>query len=91
MIPIPGVHDGYGPVENHKVPAASRQRLSAQCVAILDLLRQGVTTNDDMSKVSRKYTSRVSDLRAAGYDVRCFSLDHKTGLAWYRFVAVNES
>jgi hypothetical protein len=46
-------------------------RLSRQCRVILAMLREGPQTNDALSRVARKYTGRVSDLRAAGYRIKC--------------------
>jgi hypothetical protein len=50
-------------------------RLENQCRTILALLRergnQGVT-NAELSRIALKYTSRISDLRDSGHDVRCF-------------------
>jgi hypothetical protein len=49
-------------------------RLENQCKKILDLLKtrgnQGVT-NAELSKIALKYTSRISDLRGMGHDIRC--------------------
>jgi hypothetical protein len=42
-------------------------RLSGQNALILDMLRARPRTNDELAAVSRKYTSRISDLRAAGH------------------------
>lgn len=42
-------------------------RLTGQNAVILAMLRSGPQTNDELAAISRKYTSRVSDLRAAGY------------------------
>lgn len=58
------------PCDPH-VLEADKQRLSGQCQVILDLLRAAPRTNVELAAVSLKYTSRVSDLRAAGYDVMC--------------------
>jgi hypothetical protein len=35
------------------------------------MLRQGPRTNVELSSVALKYTSRLSDIRKAGFDVRC--------------------
>ena len=48
-----------------------RPRLQGQNAAILDRLMKGPATNDELIRLSRKYTSRVSDLRKAGYRIRC--------------------
>ena len=46
-------------------------RLSQQCEAILAALRERPRTNAELAAISLKYTSRVSDLRAAGYRIDC--------------------
>lgn len=63
--------------------AQEKARLSRQCDAILNHLRAGRITNDELSKISRKYTSRVSEIRQAGNDVRVVEHNRKTGLAVY--------
>ena len=58
-------------------------RLSRQNAAILQRLRQGPASNTQLAAIALKYTSRISDLRAAGYDVRLIEQDRATGLTWY--------
>lgn len=53
------------------VHAEDVPRLSQQCHDILAMLRKGPATSHQLAMVALKYTSRISDLRAAGYDVRC--------------------
>lgn len=65
------------------VTSEEAPRLSRQCQALLDRLRLGRVSNDEMSRISRKYTSRVSDLRKAGYSIEVVSRDKKTGLVIY--------
>jgi len=43
------------------------QRLTGQNKLVLDALRDGPKTNQQLAFFSLKYTSRISDLRAAGY------------------------
>ena len=62
---------------------AERPRLAGQNLAILERLQCGPATNRALAKISLKYTSRISDLRAAGYDVRVVSADRKTGVTVY--------
>lgn len=64
-------------------PDPERVRLNRQCQAILERLQRGRATNDELSKISRKYTGRISELRQAGHNVVCLSVDRKTGLSWY--------
>jgi len=46
-------------------------RLSAQNTAILNRLRQGPATNAELAGIALKYTGRISDLRANGFEIRC--------------------
>lgn len=69
------------PRDPHVQPQDER-RLSGQNATILHLLRQGSCTNVELARVSLKYTSRISDLRAAGYTVVCER--HKGGVTIYR-------
>ena len=57
-------------------------RLKGQNAAILERLRRGPATNDELIRISRKYTSRTSDLRKAGYRITCERLEG--GLTLYR-------
>lgn len=49
-------------------------RLTGQNAAILAELRRGPTTNTALAELSLKYTSRISDLRAAGFTIECSRL-----------------
>lgn len=46
-------------------------RLSGQNIAILARLERGPAYNDELAAIALKYTSRISDLRAAGHKVTC--------------------
>ena len=61
------------PCDPH-VQQQDRPRLTGQNAEILFMLRQRPHTNDELAAVARKYTSRISDLRAAGYTIRCDKL-----------------
>jgi hypothetical protein len=66
-------------------PNVARQdihRLTGQNAAILRRLRQGPATNDELIRISRKYTSRISDLRAFGFVIEATRLGG--GLFEYR-------
>lgn len=60
-----------------------KPRLSRQCREILERLKQGTATNKELAAIALKYTSRISDLRASGYDVRIVSRDRKSGIVVY--------
>jgi hypothetical protein len=72
------------PPRDPKVTAAEAPRLSGQNAAILARLRRGVATNKELAGIALKYTSRLSDLRKAGYAVSVVSHDHETGVVVYR-------
>lgn len=57
--------------------------MSRQCQLILERLRAGSATNGELSTLALKYTSRVSDLRASGYDVKVIEYDRKSGRTVY--------
>jgi hypothetical protein len=61
-----------------------RRRLSAQCAAVLARLECGPATNRDLALISLKYTSRISDLRQAGYNVQVIARNARTGLTTYQ-------
>jgi DNA-binding CsgD family transcriptional regulator len=55
---------------DHSVPVRDKPRLTDQCNRILEILRNGRATNKELAAVAMKYTSRISDLRKNGHDVR---------------------
>lgn len=61
----------------------TKVRLSRQAVAIRDRLLQGPATNTELAKIALKYTGRISDLRANGYEIFVMSADHSTGVFTY--------
>lgn len=67
-----------------------RKRLSGQNGKILERLKQGPATNDELARMARKYTSRISDLRAAGYTVVVSSRNRETGLNVYELKGETE-
>lgn len=46
-----------------RAPEADAPRLRGQNAEILARLEQGPVTNDQLSQIARKYTSRISDVR----------------------------
>jgi hypothetical protein len=73
------------PPSDPNVANADRPRLSGQNARILARLRKGPATNAELAEISLKYTSRISDLRAAGYGVLCET--GQGGVNWYRLKA----
>jgi hypothetical protein len=72
------------PVDTHVLKPAEIKRLSGQNLAILTRLQAGPASNFELAQIALKYTSRLSDLRAAGYDVRVVERDYASGLTMYR-------
>lgn len=62
----------------------ARPRLTGQNAAIVERLRQGPATNRELAQIALKYTSRLSDIRDAGYSVNIVANDHATGLVTYQ-------
>jgi hypothetical protein len=72
---------------DHRLSQEEKPRISSQCQKILDRLREGVATNRELSALSMKYTSRISDIRASGHTIEVVSRDVRTGLTLYRLVS----
>lgn len=70
--------------DTHVLDPLEQRRLSKQSAEILARLQQGPATNSELAKIALKYTSRISDLRKAGYNVQVCSRDGATGLTVYR-------
>jgi hypothetical protein len=68
-----------------------KPRLSRQCREILERLQRGPATNKELAMIALKYTGRISDLRASGFDVRKVSQDYKTGVVVYELKGASES
>ncbi len=74
--------DGFEPCDP-TIPHEARRRLSRQCRAILERLRAGPALNSELVGYAMKYTSRVSDIRKAGFVIDCEIVDQKAGLFRY--------
>ena len=72
------------PVDPHVTDMTELQRLSSQTRQIVALLKRGPATNAELATISLKYTSRVSDARHAGYDIRVIERDAKSGRTVYQ-------
>lgn len=59
-------------------------RFKNQCAEILAMLQAGPASNVMLAGLALKYTSRISDLRKAGYAIENYDLNKVTGLSWYR-------
>ncbi len=76
---------------DYRLPEAARPRLSRQCAAILERLKQGNASADELRQASgaRNLTARISNLRYAGIGIECFDLNQETGESWYRLKEPN--
>lgn len=72
------------PIKPICAPKQDRRRLEGQNAAILEILRAGIATNTELARVSLKYTARISDIRAAGYEIEARRV--KGGLWEYRLI-----
>jgi hypothetical protein len=63
------------PVEPICAPLEDHKRLKGQNLEILKRLRSGPATNVELAALSLKYTARISDIRAAGYDIEATRVD----------------
>ena len=71
------------PSDSHVTAPSEMRRLASQCTAILARLQQGPATARELAALSLKYTGRISDLRAAGYDIPPPVEDRASGLSVY--------
>jgi hypothetical protein len=78
-------------VIDRSVTKIEAKRLSSQSQRILELLRTGDRSNDELAAIARKYTSRISDIRKAGYEITIISRDHESGLVVYRLTKDKEA
>ena len=72
--------------DSHVLEPVEQRRLAGQNLAILQALQRGPCTNRQLAGLSLKYTSRISDLRRAGYDVKCIEHNRVTGFSRYALV-----
>lgn len=80
--------DSNGVKRRRSPDQADRERFASSTQKIVDRLLQGPATNAELSKISLKYTSRISDARKRGYQITCTRKDSiGTGLTEYRIVA----
>ena len=64
---------GLVPARNPQ-PVEDRQRLRGQAAKILLRLQKGPALNTDLAEIALKYSGRISDLRAAGYEIEATNL-----------------
>jgi hypothetical protein len=73
------------------VDSVQEPRLSRHNEVILAMLQEGTVTNVDIAKISKNHTARISNLRAAGYDIQCEFINRETGLTKYTLLGRKES
>ena len=73
---------GAAPIKPISAPSEDHKRLEGQNGAILARLKSGIATNVELASISLKYTARISDIRAAGYEIDARRV--KGGLWEYR-------
>jgi hypothetical protein len=71
------------PPRDPSVDPIEAPRLSRQCVEILARLRMGMATNRELATIALKYTSRISDLRDAGFTIVVVDRYKETGHVLY--------
>lgn len=76
---LPVVTFSHSPTEN--------ARLSKQARDILAHLKRGPVSNTQLAELSKKYSSRIADLRDVGYEIECYDQNHTTGVSWYRLLS----
>lgn len=79
---------------NKTVRPEDIKRLTGQNLAIYKLLSQGWVSNDHMAAIARKYTSRISDIRAwlaINHPDKALKLTKREpgGLCWYEITDLN--
>ena len=72
------------PRDSHIADPPECKRLSGQSQRILARLQQGPASNAELAAISLKYTSRISDLRKAGYHVEVIERSRVTGWTLYQ-------
>ena len=60
------------------------ERLGGQCAKMLTMLRARPQLNSALVAIANKYTSRISDLRALGFEIKCTRVEG--GLTLYTLV-----
>ncbi len=69
----------------HRPGLEDAPRLDSQCDRMLARLQKGPATNVELSGISLKYTSRITDLRQLGYNIPAPE-KRENGVTVYRLV-----
>lgn len=79
-----GPHSAHiSPTVAPMLPAEERRRLSAQCLKILDKLKQGPATNLQLAVIGYRYGARIHELRKAGYEIVITAKNVESGETTY--------
>jgi len=74
------------PATSHEAAAkVNKIRRGTQVHKILERLRRGPATNVELAELAIKYSGRVSDLRALGYNIQCVN-QNEHGVTTYVLV-----
>jgi hypothetical protein len=72
------------PIDTHCLHPQEIVRLTGQTARIVARLEEGPASNRELAQLALKYTSRISDAKAAGWDIRIIERDHATGRVVYQ-------
>jgi TPP-dependent trihydroxycyclohexane-1,2-dione (THcHDO) dehydratase len=76
------------PAPDNRIAREERPRLKRQAIAVLERLQAGRASNLELVDAGGgvRYSARIAELRAVGYDVQIVERDHATGRVVYELV-----
>lgn len=74
------------PTPDPRVEREARPRLSRQCIAILERLKEGNASGCDLLLIAHRYGARLHELRKAGYQIDIVARDVASGFTEYALV-----
>ena len=89
QVPVAGREDPETSHEAAKILILSGRR-NRQMAGILARLREGSATNRQLNDLAINYRARISDLRAAGFEIRC-TRQRLDGVSVYELVSEPEA
>lgn len=69
--------------DSHVTSPDEQGRLQTQSARILQRLREGPASNQELSAIALRFGARLHDLRKAGYAVSVIERDHASGKVVY--------
>jgi hypothetical protein len=72
---------------NSSVEEADKPRINGQAERILSRLREGPATNVELSAIALRYSARLGELKAAGFDWEITDRNRETGVNTYRLIS----